>query len=205
MTGHVAGASRQRNWNRSNHISTCVTNHCCLAHDQDNRGDAFDTPLQPPGISRRHLPLLPPEARRPPPPNTPTAARPAGKRWPTCPPLPPSRTEVPPEFSPGLPGRNSPLVIRDASTVALGTAGRGLGRAVSAATPPSERKFLRGLLRPGPHRLTIPCGSRRVAFLLRAWSSMEKASWMPWVSTLGIGSSSCLRRAWAMRSAIWRR
>ena len=34
---------------------------------QDNRGDAFDTPLKPPEISRRYLPLLPPEARRPPP------------------------------------------------------------------------------------------------------------------------------------------
>ena len=53
-----------------------------------------------------------------------------------------------------------------------------------------------------PHRLTIPWGSRRDAFRLRARSRMEKASWMPRSSTLGTGSSSCLRRACAMKSAI---
>ena len=72
-------------------------------------------------------------------------------------------------------------------------------------TSPAMLRRLEGLLRPGPHRLTIPWGSRRDASRLSARSRMAKASWMPWVSTLGMGSSSCLRRACAMRSAIWRR
>ena len=55
------------------------------------------------------------------------------------------------------------------------------------------------------HRLTIPWGSRLDALRLRALSRIENASWMPRFSTLGMGSSSCLSRAWAMRSAICRR
>ena len=56
-----------------------------------------------------------------------------------------------------------------------------------------------------PYCLTTPWGSRLDALRLRAVSRIPKARWRPSSFTPREGPSSCLRRAWAMRSAIWSR
>ena len=55
------------------------------------------------------------------------------------------------------------------------------------------------------HLLTTPCVSLLDALRLRTRSRIPKARWMSSSATLGDGTSSCLRRAWAMRSAICNR